>query len=250
MHMEVAMSATENELKKKTGEVFELVRREIERFADGLSAEEKSRAGSLKHWSAQFTLVHLAFWENHYAAVFEKGLAGERVPLSGSYLDQLNDGVLYEHLGQSFEEARAEEAAATNQFLDFFERGVSAQALADPQLLVYLKNFTLLNRMLRSYAFHPVHHLCDYYVKNGQAERAGELQNKLSEALSQLPLWKAEVAYKAASFYALAGWHDQAIAELKRALAEKPELRSQAQADEDFESLRGSAEFEQIISNS
>ncbi|BBB47045.1 TPR end-of-group domain-containing protein [Pelolinea submarina] len=244
------MSASEVDLKKKTGEVFAQIRSEIDRFAEGLSAEEKNRAGSLQHWSAQFTLVHLAFWEKHYAAVFEKGLAGQPVPLSGSYLDQLNDGVLYEHLGQPFEEARAEEAAAYNQFLDFFERSVSAQALADPQPLDYLKNFTLLNRMLRSHALHPVHHLSDYYVKNAQAERAGELQNKLSEVLSQLPLWKAEVAYKAASFYALAGWHDQAIAELKRALAEKPELRSQVQADEDFEALRGSAEFEQVTGNS
>ena len=243
------MTASEMDLKKKTGEVFALVRREIERFADDLSAEEKSRAGSLQHWSAQFTLVHLAFWENHFAAVFEKGLAGEAVPLSGSYLDQLNDGVLYEHKDQPFEQARADEAAAYKKFLDFFERGVNPQALADPTPLPYLKNFTLLNRVLRSYAFHPIHHLCDYYVKNGQAESAEELQNKLSEALSQLPLWKAEVAYKAASFYALAGWHDQAIAELKRALAEKPELRTQARADEDFESLRGSAEFEQIIDN-
>ena len=58
------MSASENDLKKKTGEVFALVRREIERFADSLSAEEKSRAGSLQHWSAQFTLVHLAFWKS------------------------------------------------------------------------------------------------------------------------------------------------------------------------------------------
>ena len=241
---------SEIELKNKTAGVFALVRSEIEHFADGLSAEEKSRSGSLQHWSAQFTLVHLAFWENHFAAVFEKGLAGEAVPLSGSYLDQLNDGVLYEHKDQPFEQARADEAAAYKKFLDFFERGITPQALANPTPQPYLKNFTLLNRVLRSYAFHPVHHLCDYYVKNGQAERAEELQNKLSEALSQLPLWKAEVAYKAASFYALAGWHDQAIAELKRALAEKPELHIQAQADEDFEALRGSAEFEQVIGNS
>ena len=179
------MSATENDLKKKTGEVFALVRREIERFADGLSVEEKNRAGSLQDWSAQFTLVHLAFWENHYAAVFEKGLAGEAVPLSGSYLDQLNDGVLYEHKDQPFEAARADEAAAYHQFLEFFERGVSPQALADSTPLPYLKNFTLLNRMLRSYALHPVHHLSDYYVKNGRAERAEELQESLSQAVAQ-----------------------------------------------------------------
>ena len=238
---------SEIELKNKTGEVFALVRSEIKLFAEGLSAEEKSRAGSLQHWSAQFTLAHLAFWEKHYAAVFEQGLAGQPVPLSGSYLDQLNDGVLYEHLDQPFEEARADEAAAYAKFQDFFERGVSARALADPQPLDYLKNFTLLNRMLRSYAFHPVHHLCDYYVKNGQAEHAEELQKMLSKALSQLPLWKAEVAYKAASFYTLAGWHEQALAELKRALAEKPELRVQALTDEDFESLHGMKEYQKLV---
>ena len=241
------MSASEMDLKNKTGEVFALVRREIERFAEGLSAEEKSRAGSLQHWSAQFTLVHLAFWENHYAAVFEKGLAGKRVPLSGSYLDQLNDGVLYEHKDQPFEAARAEEAAEYNQFLEFFERGVSPQALADPTPLPYLKNFTLLNRMLRSYALHPVHHLSDYYVKNGRAERAGELQESLSQAVAQLPMWRAEAFYKLAASYALMGWEQRALAELGKAVGEKPEMRSQARADDDFESLRNIGEFEQII---
>jgi tetratricopeptide (TPR) repeat protein len=245
--MEAAMSASEIELKNRTGEVFALVRREIERFADSLSAEEKSRAGSLEHWSAQFTLVHLAFWENHYAAVFENGLAGERVPLSGSYLDQLNDGVLYEHLGQPFEAARADEAAAYNKFLDFYERGVSPEALADPTPLAYLRDFTLLNRVLRSYALHPVHHLSDYYVKNGKAERAEELQESLSQAVAQLPMWRAEAFYKLASSYALMGWPERALIELGKAVDENPKLRTQARADDDFESLSSQAAFEQIV---
>lgn len=241
------MSASELELKKKTGEVFALVRREIERFADSLSAEEKSRAGSLQHWSAQFTLAHLAFWETHYAAVFEKGLAGEPVPLSGSYLDQLNDGVLYQHVGQPFEEVRTEEAEAYNQFLEFFERGVSPQALADPTPLPYLKNFSLLNRMLRTYALHPVHHLSDYYLKNGQAERAEEIQESLSRAVAQLPMWRAEAFYKLAASYALMGWEQRALIELDKAVGENSKLRTQARADDDFESLSGKAAFEQII---
>ena len=195
-------------------------------------------------------LVHLAFWEKHYAAVFEKGLAGERVPLSGSYLDQLNDGVLYEHLGQPFEAAHADESAAYNQFLDFFELGISPQALADPTLQPYLKNFSLLNRILRTYALHPVHHLSDYYVKNSQTERAEELQESLSRAVAQLPMWRAEAFYKLATSYALMGWPRRALAELAKAVDEKPELRTQAWSDEDFESLRGKPEFELIAGHS
>jgi len=240
---------SEIELKNKTADIFALVRREIERFAEGLNAEEKSRAGSLQRWSAQFTLVHLAFWEKHYAAVFEQGLAGEAVPLSGSYLDQLNDGVLYEHLEQPFEDARADEAAAYNKFLDFFERGVSPQALADPTPLPYLRNFTLLNRMLRSYALHPVHHLSDYYAKNGRAERAGELQESLSQAVAQLPMWRGEAFYMLAGSYALMGWKQRALAELDKAVGENPKLRTRARADEDFESLRNMGEFDQIVSH-
>ena len=241
------MTASEMDIKKNTGEVFALVRREIERFNDSLSPEEKSRAGSLQRWSAQFTLVHLAFWENHYAAVFEKGLAGETVPVSGSYLDQLNDGVLYEHKDQPFEQAHAEEAAAYNKFLDFFERGITPQALADPTPLPYLKNFSLLNRMLRSYALHPVHHLSDYYVKNGRAERADELQENLSRAVGQLPMWRAEAFYKLGASYALMGWPQRALVELGKAVGENTKLRTQARADEDFESLRNMGEFEQIV---
>ncbi|MDK2982406.1 MAG: hypothetical protein PWQ55_2753 [Chloroflexota bacterium] len=241
------MSASEKELKEKTGEVFTLVRNAIERFSDELSAEEKNRAGSLQHWSAQFTLVHLAFWEQHYLNVFAKGLAGQNVPLSGSYLDQLNDGVLYEHLEQPFEEARADEAEAYRKFLAFFEQDISPKALADPTPLPYLKNFTLLNRLLRSYAMHPVHHLSDYYVKNGGPKRAEELQENLSQAVAQLPMWRAEAFYMLAVSYALMGWPQRALAELRQAVAENRKLRTQARADDGFESLRGMGEFEQII---
>ncbi len=238
---------SENELKIKTADVFALVRSEVDNFADGLSADEKNRPGSLQQWSAKYTLVHLAFWENHYALVFENGLAGKEVPSSGSYLNQLNDGVLYEHHGQPFEEARAEEAAAYQKFLDFFEQEISPQALADPQTRPFLKGFSLLNRVLRTYAVHPVHHLSDYYVKNGQTERAEELQEDLSQAMEQLPMWKAEALYMLASSYALMGWPQRALVELRKAVDEKPELHIQALADDDFESLRGKAAYQKLV---
>lgn len=232
----------EDELKEKTAAVFAQVRAELDAFANDLTPSEKARRGSLQQWSAKDTLVHLAFWEKHYIQVFEKGLAGKPVPSSGNYLDQINDGVLYEHLEQPFEEARAEETAAYHNFLHFYEQ-IPAQTLADPQELAYLKNSTLLNRLLRSYAFHPVHHLSDYYVKNGQAGRANDLQKKLSEALSQLPLWRAEAFYRLASFYALTGWQEEAVAQLQTALAEKPELLETARGEDAFDSLRGMAVY-------
>jgi hypothetical protein len=243
------MSASEIELKSQAGQIFALVRSEIERFADGLSAEEKNRRGSLQQWSATFMLVHLTFWESHFACVFENGLAGKSVPDSGSYLNQLNDGVLYEHLDQLFAEARADEATAYNKFLDFFEREVSPHALADPQPLDYLKGYTLLNRMLRSYAFHPVLHLSNYYVENGHPEQAAEVQQNLSQVLEQLPLYKDEAFYKLAAYDALSGWPERALLELRKAVNENPKVRTRARADTAFEALRGKAEFEQIVSH-
>jgi len=53
-------------------------------------------------------LSHLVFWGNHFNSQVEKAKSGEKAPLAGDYFDQVNDGVLIEHMEQPFSEALIE----------------------------------------------------------------------------------------------------------------------------------------------
>ena len=188
----------------QVSEMFDLlkfVRQELDSLGEHLTPEEKARHGSLRQWSAKDMLAHLAFWGSHFNRQLEKALAGKDVPLAGDYYDQLNDGVLYEHLEQPFEEAQAEEIAAYRQFNQITER-ISAADLLDPQKFPFLNGRTMLERILGNHGYHPAAHISDYYVKAGQMDKARSLQETLTPSdyasfqvgrLTPLIIWPASM---------------------------------------------------------
>ncbi len=235
----------------QVSEMFDLlkfVRQELDGLSEHLSPEEKARRGSLRQWSAKDMLAHLAFWSSHFNRQLEKALAGKDVPLAGDYYDQLNDGVLYEHLEQPFEEAQAEEAAAYRQFSGIIA-GLSATDLLDAQKFAHLQGRSLLERILGTHGYHPAFHFSDYYVKAGQMDKARSLQETLTERLCVFPSWKANAPYNLACFYALNGFKQEAIEKLKAAFSVKPDLVEWSRHDSDIDPLRGMAEYQALISN-
>jgi hypothetical protein len=233
------------DLKSEMLVVFTFVRKELDDLCDGLTPQEKTLRGSLQCWSVKDMLAHLAFWESHFNRQLEKGLAGQPVPVSGNYLNQVNDGVLLEHLDQPFEEARADEEGAYQYFLNLIE-GISAEDLADVKKYPYLEGRSLLDRALGSYGYHPAAHISDHYLQAGQVEKARSLQETLTERLCQFPSWKTNSIYNLACFYSLNGWKDKAIEKLTIAFAEKPDLVDWAEQDSDMDPLRELAAYQAL----
>jgi hypothetical protein len=233
----------------QVNEMFDLmkfVRQELDNLIEQLTPEEKARRGSLRQWSAKDMLAHLTFWSGHFNRQIENALAGKPVPLAGEYTNQLNDGVLYEHLEQPFEEARAEEAAIYLEFNRIID-GLSPAELLDPKKFAYLDGRSLLERILGTHAYHPAFHISDYYIKAGHAEKARDLQEVLTERLSIFPNWKTNATYNLACFYSLNGFKQEAIEKLKVAFCEKPDLIEWSQQDSDIDPLRGMAEYQALI---
>ena len=232
-----------------TTEMFELLesmRTELDDLVQSLTPEEKSRRGSLQGWSAKDMLAHLAFWNQHFNRQLERGFAGQPIPKSGDYLDQVNDGVLYEHLEQPFDEALAEEGAAFERFRQIVAE-VSTEDIQDPQKYTFLEGRSLLDRALGTYGYHIAAHICDYYVKHGQVERARALQESITQSLLGFPGWEANAVYNLGCFYALNGYKQEAIAKVKEAFEIKPDLAEWAKQDSDLDALRDMAEYKELV---
>ncbi len=225
--------------------LIEDVRKELARLINQLTPEEKARQGSLREWSAKDLLTHLAFWGSHFNRQLEQMLAGQKPPVAGDYYDQVNDGVLYEHLEQPFEEARAEEEAAYQQFRQI-AAGIPPADLLDSQKFTFLEGHALLERILGTYTYHVAAHISDYYKKNRQLEKARELQETLAKRLYAFPDSKANAVYNLACFYSLNGFKDEAIAKLKESFALKPELIDWSKQDSDIDPLREMAEYREL----
>jgi uncharacterized damage-inducible protein DinB len=226
--------------------LVESVREELAELIDNLTPDEKARRGSLQGWSAKDMLAHLAFWNSHFNRQLEKGLAGEKVPDSGDYLDQVNDGVLFEHLEQPFAEAQAEEEAAYQRFRQIAAE-ISPEDMLDPKKVAFFQGRTLLDRSLGTHGYHVAFHISDFYLKSGQIDRARSLQENLTERLSAFPTWKTNAIYNLGCFYSLHDMKSKAIAQLKKAFALNPDLIAWAKQDSDIDPLRDMKEYKELV---
>ena len=234
------------QIKNEMLDVLKFSHGELTSLINNLTPEEKTTRGSLEKWSTKDMLFHLTFWNNHLNNQIEKGLKGEKVPQSGDYLDQVNDGVLFEHIDRPFEEAQSAEQAAYQKILHI-TADISTEDLNDTQKYKFLEGRPLLDRILGTYGYHVAAHVSDHYIQTGKPEKARALQEKLSEMLSAFPTWKANSIYNLACFYALNGMGKEAIEKLKVAFKERPELLEWSKQDSDMDPLREMPEYRALF---
>jgi tetratricopeptide (TPR) repeat protein len=88
---------------------------------------------------------------------------------------------------------------------------------------------------------HPIIHLGQIYVNQGDTAYATELQESAARELGELdqsPSWQGTVAYNLACHHALVGEKKKAIEGLKKALDLNPELTEWSKEDPDLVSIR------------
>jgi len=111
------------------------------------------------------------FWGNHFNSQAEKAKSGDKVPLAGDYFDQVNDGVLIEHMEQAFSAALIELERSFQKSIELL-KSFSANELNDKTKFEYLNGRTLIDNALGTFGWHITHHISDFYVKNGRTEKA------------------------------------------------------------------------------
>ena len=200
----------------------------------------------MKKWSAKDILSHLVFWGNHFNSQAEKAKSGEKVPLAGDYFDQVNDGVLIEHMEQPFSEALIELEGSFQKSTEIL-KSFSADDLNDKEKFEYLNGRTLIYRALGTLGWHITHHISDFYVKNGQVEKAIDLQEKYTKRLRDFPTWEASSIYNLACFFTLIGEKEKAIINLKTAFAARPDLIEWSKNDNDLDALREDTDFKALF---
>jgi len=235
-----------NQLKDTLIEFLRLIRNEITAFKKGLTEKQTKEKGSLKKWAAKDILSHLVFWGNHFNSQTEKAKSGEKVPLAGDYLDQVNDGVLIEHMEQPFSEALIELEKSFQKSTEII-KSFSADELNDKEKFEFLNSRTLIDNALGTLGWHITHHISDFYVKNGQIEKAIALQEKYTKELRDFPTWEANAIYNLACFFTLIGEKEKAIINLETAFITRPDLIAWSKNDNDLDALREDTDFKALF---
>jgi len=235
-----------DQLKAALMDFLKLINNEIVIFEQGLTEKQKEEKGSLEKWSAKDMLAHLVFWGNHFNSQAEKAKSGDKVPVAGDYFDQINDGVLIEHMEQSFSEALIELNKSFQKSTEIL-KSFSADELNDKENFEYLNGRTLIDHALGTLGWHITHHISDFYVKNGRTEKAIELQEKYTIKLRDFPTWEANAIYNLACFFAQNGNKEKAIINLKTAFIIRPDLIKWAKNDNDLDALRNDLDFKALF---
>lgn len=237
---------THSALVHELSTLLDFVSKEINAFVEVLSTEEKETRGSIEKWSAKDVLTHLVFWGDHFNAKLTNGKSGDKAPVAGNYIDQVNDGVLIQHEKQSFSEALAElkQSYATSRAL---LNGFSADDFLKEGLLETLGNRTLFAETLITFTLHIPSHLSGYLMQSNRRDMAIALQESITEKLRVFPDWDGYAIYNLACFYARNGIPANALKNLKTAFDLKPDLIAWAKQDSDLDGLRELVDFKALI---
>ncbi len=231
--------------KQKILELVENTYADLMDLIASLSLQEKTAKGDLKQWSAKDMVTHLNFWERHFINHLNKLAKGEKIPIAGDYLDQVNDGILYEHMDQSLEDALSEYQIIHTELHKIYD-AFSAEDLSDPKKFTWLEGRPMSDRILGNSVWHPQSHIADFYIKHGQLDKAVQMQEALTEKLNDFPTWAPTAAYNLACFYALNGMPGKAIPRLKEAFEKRPDLVGWSRQDSDLNSLRELPEYKAL----
>jgi len=210
-----------------------------------LSPQEKKAKGDLKLWSAKDMIAHLNFWGRHFINQLDKLAKNDKIPMAGDYYDQVNDGILYEHMNQTLEDALSEYQQIHAELLKKY-KAFSAEDLSDPKKFAWLEGRPMSDRILGNSVWHPQSHFADFYVKRGKLGKATQMQEALTDKLKVFPTWGATAAYNLACFYTLNGMKEKAIPNLKDAFKLRPDLIEWSKQDSDLNSLRELPEFKAL----
>lgn len=237
-----------SELKTRLTDFLGVIEAEMDSFFDGLSDDEKQKRGSLCKWSAKDVLSHLTFWGSHFNRQLVNASKGEPVPVTGDYGDQINDGVLFEHIDQPIEEAWEEYQTSFSESKSLLS-DLSAEDLNNGELFEYTNGRTILDRALGTFGWHITYHLSDYFVKEGRQTEAVKLQEGYTEHLKQFPTWEANAIYNLACFYAQNGDPLKAVENLKPAFILRPDLIEWSKKDTDLDPIRGRQDFKTLFTD-
>lgn len=216
-------------------------------YVAGLSAAEREATGAPEHWSAKDLVAHLTSWKARRLLQLDAVTRGEAAPVFD--LNETNARAWDEQQRRTWDDILAEEARVTSALAARIERMPVADLTAMDRYPLPMQPAALL--IARPGYTHVVGHLAEHFIERGEMQRAIALRQSAAVALDAFPEFP-EIAsaphYNLACGYALTGQPEQALTELRRALALNPALIAYAREDADLASLRETEEYQALIS--
>jgi hypothetical protein len=223
-------------------------RTEVESFR-ALRGAERVACGSPECWAAKDLLAHNTFWRRYTAENLRLVARGQPPAVAADY-EPLNQRCFAEHRGWSCEDLLALSEDVQRWFM------ASVSPLDDPALASETRWPGEAGRPAWQFLvhigfMHPVSHFCQYHAAQGRGNEALNLWQRAAPAIAGLdegPRWRGLMTYCRACKLALGGRMADALDALREGLELRPDLRQRASRDGDLRVLRGSPEFESLVS--
>lgn len=214
----------------------------------GLNTKQRDEMGTLARWSARDHFSHLAFWYGNFARQLDASVKNEKVPLVGNYFNEVNDGIFIRNRERQLEELACEEMTAWRECVEKLS-AMGADDLCDPQKFTWLEGHPMVERALGNMGWHPHSHFADYLVKQGQVEKAAELQESFTREIMQFESWRSNAIYNLGCFYALNGMPQKAVACVQEAfgMPDGKRLMEWSKQDTDLDPIRSEAAFKALF---
>jgi hypothetical protein len=232
-------------LKQKVLQVLERGQLTQKTFVAGLSNEQRSAVGAYDKWSAKDAVAHMAYWIDHQSGVQGARGRGEETPPSAHY-EQANAACFQRFCTCPWDEVQAFADAAYAKLI------VAVRALPEEMLLPPPSDpearapwFNIVNTAYT----HPLMHMAEFYIAQGQPQRAGQLWPEWGEEVAPLDEradWQGLVHYNMACGLSLSGIARAALPELRQALQLRPSLTGWSRQDSDLAAVRALPEYRKL----
>jgi len=223
-------------------------RMETESFR-ALWGAERVACGSTECWAAKDLLAHNAFWRRYTGENLRIVGRGQPPTVADDY-EPLNQRCFLAHRDWSCEDLLALSADVHRWFMASVST-LDDRALASETRWPGEAGRPAWQFLVHIGFMHPVSHLCQYHATQGRGNEALSLWQRASPAIVGLdegPPWRGLMTYCMACKLALAGQTADALDALREGLELRPDLRQRASRDGDLRALRGSSEFEHLVS--
>ncbi|HEX2347304.1 MAG TPA: DinB family protein [Ktedonobacterales bacterium] len=218
-----------------------------EAFRGEFSEAEREQVGTADNWAPKEVIAHLAYWKNRQSARVEAMARGEEAPESEDW-GMVNTETWPEHAHLTWDESVKRSDDATGRLIAAV-RALPESALTNPDDQESEANLLFATTMGNSIG-HVAEHMANHYRSLGQTDRAMQVQQEVVQAIVDAHLGASAeggARYNLACYYALHGQPDDAISELRDALAKRPDLIPWARQDHDLDSLREDAAFQALV---
>ena len=232
-------------LKERLIALLEWTDGEVERWLDGLGADERAAAGRVDGWAARDLLAHLAEWDGVQAGQFADTLAGRESPTLPDD-DTVNAQFFERNRALAWDELAAKAAANRAAMLAGLRALPDATVEAPPGP----DTRPVQSDVLYGKVYHTLRHLSENMIARGEREAADALMEEGARrmaAIDDAPVFQGTVQYNLACHYALNDQPQRALSVLAGALAARPEMAEYAAQDPDFATLRDDPAFRELL---